>query len=131
MKKYQKPLIEIETFMPNVAVATSCHSTIEGTTTTYPAQTVNCVIEGQETIFQSGTSGCKSVVSLSTTGSYDFITYNNQLYFCWKGSPTSNPDSEKTDLLDKIMQQGGYESGRGWHAGPATTVLQNLYTASY
>lgn len=76
MRKYQKPLVEVEKFLPNVVVA-ACNSFLEGEETTYTAQEVKCVINSSDWIFIEGTTGCKHVVDPSIT---DGSTYRFTMY---------------------------------------------------
>ena len=138
--------MDIELFTPNVAVA-ACNRLPAGTTYTYSAQTVNCVVTTSDTIFTAGTSGCTHEVDPNGSDTYRFITYNNQLYFAWigpngsassgskKGGSGSGEDSNMS-LLKSILKAGGIGSvqvggSQVWHAGPANATLTQLYSHSF
>lgn len=133
-RNYTKPVMDVERFVPNVAVA-SCDRLPAGEEYTYEPQTVACVVTSSDTIFTVGTSGCLHEVdpnSSSTT--YKFITYNSQLYFAWVG-PSGGGGGDMT-LLQNILKEGGIANvsagkGKVWHAGPANATLTQLYSHSY
>lgn len=134
-KTYLKPTMMCEEFMPNVAVA-ECSSQITGSVSTYPMQTVKCIVDGEETIFTSGTSGCSNHVSVESSGTnwyFETASITNsaitsgQLYFCWyDGQSNGKPNADQEEALKDLGI-----SKHGWHAAPVTSGLENLYGFSY
>lgn len=132
-RRYIKPVMDVERFMPNVAVA-SCDRLPAGTEYTYEPQTVDCVVTTSDVIFTVGTAGCVHQVDPNGGDSrYRFITYNGQLYFAWVGPSGGGGNM---DLLKDILRAGSiYNINVGgnevWHAGPATKTLTQLYSHSF
>ena len=113
-----------------------CTRTSLGSSNVYSAQTVNCVINGEESIFTSSTSGCESEVSLSGGTNYYFTTYNNVDYFVWyDGNVASQPTTDQQTLIDAILSSCGLSTGgasnAGWHAGTYTFTVEDYFTNSY
>lgn len=133
-RRYTKPVMDVERFMPNVAVA-SCDRLPAGTEYTYEPQTVDCVVTSSDVIFTAGTVGCVHQVDPNGAGlDYQFITYEGQLYFAWIGP--SGGGGGNMEQLQRILRAGGirdYNAGGGkvWHAGPATKTLTQLYSHSF
>ncbi len=128
-RKYTTPEMTVERFVANTAVA-SCERTFVSTTTTYPAQTVSCLIDGSDTIFTTGTAGCSTVVNLATATT---VQYNGTWYYLWQTSGTGAKPTDDT-LLKAVLAAAGLTndgSNSTWHAATFTTGLESLYTDSY
>lgn len=113
MKEYKKPeMTEVE-FKANESIA-ACEVT---ESSDYKQQTVNCYIDGSETVFTSG--NCTK----DTSSGY-LVDYDDQTYFVWyNGSSNAKPSAQQTKLLDTLVKKTGNRSGAGWHAGIATKTL--------
>ena len=134
-RKYTAPGLYMTRYAADRAFAsTSCTTDFSSSITTYPAQTVYCIIDGSETIFTSGTSGCTTTISADYTY---FTTYNNENYFVWyDGSVSSTPPTtEQQTLIDAILSSCGLSTGgtsnSGWHAGTYSFTVTDYYTNSY
>ena len=139
MRSYVKPVMQVERFVAKNAVASGCY---EATNTTFPAQTVNCIINGNESIFNKSQSGSTCQYDATTSGTLAYYeggtyTYNRKTYtldagyyFVWKnGSVSGQPSGEATAKLSAIESALGVTSAigkSGWHAG---TVTYEQYTA--
>ncbi|WP_426350910.1 hypothetical protein ACPWSR_06665 [Alloiococcus sp. CFN-8] len=136
-RSYVKPIMDVECFAPNIAIAASCNRLPAGTEYDYEAQTVDCVVTTSDTIFTAGTSGCDHEVDPNGSGTtYKFITYNGQLYFAWVGPSGGGGGGGDMKLLNNILKAGGISSVNAgnrkvWHAGPANAKLTQLYSHSY
>lgn len=125
MREYKKPLVEIERFVANVAVA-GCTSKVTGTETTkvYEKQNVYCIIGSQnETVFNN-TSGCST-----SANKYGVTEYNEKMYFVWytyAGDTGSGgaPSASETNKLNAIVKKAGFEAGPGWHYSEVTGTTQ-------
>ena len=123
MKAYRKPMMRVEKFTAKNAIATGC---TEQTYTTLPEQTVDCIIEGNETTFVQGT--CSNVGS-GRTG-----TYNGQYIYVWyNGEHTTRPSDEQTALLSAMEEAVGWSSvigESGYHAGYISAETYNKMNAT-
>ena len=110
MRRYSRPVMQVEKFSAKNAVATGCS---EQSYVNIPEQTVNCIIEGSETTFVSGSC---SKVGAGVTG-----TYNNQYIYVWyNGSISGQPSADQTATLSAMEQAVGWSSAvgkSGYHAG--------------
>lgn len=119
-KEYRKPNIIITKFQLNHTIA-SCAYTSE---TTYKEQTINCVINGAETIFYD--NGCKN-----TASNGKLVTYDDTLYYVWyNGKVATKPDADQQTLIDAILSLAGVKGQPGWHAGPATAEIISIHNMS-
>lgn len=127
MKKYVRPAMEAKSFNSRTAVAVGCY---QETTTKFDPQTVDCIIEEYDTIFQTGTSGCTNSVDSGYLG-----TYNGQYYFVWYtgNQPEKIPTAEQTALLSAIEAAVGANVAigqPGWHAGPVTATFVSEWNST-
>ena len=126
-RKYAPPKFYVTRYAADRAFADGCTSQ-DNSYYGYDAQTVTCIVAGSHTIFESGTSGCTSVVDLnSKTTTWYFATYKGVSYFVWyDGNVDSIPTNEQKDILDGVGI-----STSGWHAATYSSTLYQLLTMSY
>ena len=131
MREYKKPEMMIERFQTTDAVA-ACTREAIGTETYYPEQTVSCLINGSETVFNS-TSSC----SVNASG----VVYNGTLYICWKGDLKAGQSSSQTQTLMKNIlaewlgisasQVQLYGNNWAYHVAPASSASHTIFGLSY
>ena len=133
-RAYEKPVMTVERFLANVAVA-ACNREWDGTTTTdWEAQPISCYRSGNtEMIFSSSTSGCENY----PTGirKVDNGTYTQQQLV--DAGLTSLVVDSKNGKNVTINEEIGYGYVLTWTrggtncSGPATAeIIQNM-TSSY
>ena len=138
-REYRKPVMAVEVFQAEAAVADCSRVIVTDESTYYPSQTVQCVISGSESVFNS-TSGCSS-------SGVQFVWYNGQYYAIWKDQLNGTVSGDLNDLypiLDAAgvnygqygsagtssssgSGHGGHGSGSSttlyWHAGPVSSEV--------
>ena len=136
---YRKPLMDVERFHAANAVA-ACTREAIGSVTTYPKQTVDCLINGSETVF-SDAKGCG-------TNNVALVEYGGKLYIVWKGDLKQGTSSTTTqNLMKNVLQTASnagsisgytgelYGSSRGsswaWHVGLASSASETQFGLSY
>lgn len=129
---YSKPDFYVTEFAADRAFAsTSCTKDFSSSITTYPAQTVTCIIDGSETIFTSGTAGCTTVISENY--SY-FTTYDGTNYFVWYDGNVNSSGKDSVEgwdtLIKAILGTLGIDDS-GWHAATYSFTVTDYYTNSY
>lgn len=111
--------------------STSCTNNFSSSVKIYPAQTVTCIIDGSETIFTNGTSGCTTVISENY--SY-FTTYGGTNYFVWYDGQVNSGRVDSVvgwDTLIKAILATLDIDGPGWHAATYSFIVDEYYTNSY
>lgn len=129
-RAYEKPVMTVERFLANVAVASCTPST-----TIKPVH-VDCLIKSGDVdgVFYSG--GCDYVASDS-----NLITLNGHQYLYWYGSSSGTPEvgGTKTDgtyygqkLMTELKNAGISQNGAGGvlHAGLATAEVLSVINSS-
>ncbi len=123
MREYKKPVMKVERFTPNNAVA-ACGVT---DTTTYDQQLITCIIDGSEYVFYSGCAN-------NVTSGY-LTSYNGNTYFLWyDGKVGTKPDDDDVATLEAIKSAAGATSAigqSGWHAGIATGTISSIWNSSH
>lgn len=131
-RKYTAPGLYVTRYAADRAFAsTSCTRDFSSSITTYPAQTVTCIIDGSETIFTSGTSGCTTVI----TADYSyFTTYDGTNYFVWYDGNVNSSGHDSVEgwdtLIKEILGTLGIDDS-GWHAATYSFTVTDYYTNSY
>ena len=128
---YSKPDFYVTEFAADRAFAsTTCTKDFSSSITTYPAQTVTCIIDGSETIFTSGTAGCTTVISENY--SY-FTTYDGTNYFVWYDGNVNSSGKDSVEgwdaLIKAILGTLGIDDP-GWHAATYSFTVTDYYTNS-
>ncbi len=133
MKTYVKPQAHIMDFAADTAFASvACTSSFDYSVTTIEGQTIYCVIEGHDTVFDANASA--PACDQYATDSGQLINHNGTWYYAWEGTPTSIPSDEQIANLLEILSYFGITDGRGWHAGPVSPEsisIIDYYTESY
>lgn len=125
MKKYMKPDMLVTEFTPNEAISL-CETT---TSNEWNNQTIDCVINGNETIFYDGCD------TKAADGMLKWVDANSEYdvtagyYYCWSASTTGKPDDDEQAKIDYLMGLFG-KSGPGWHVGPATPDVIKVHNMS-
>lgn len=134
--KYIVPDFNVELFQLNANIADGCDRVVTGTqtTTTYPPQTVICDIGGQEeTVFNSGVSGCDTAATTWLVADYQGTTYF--LWYTYAGDTGTggNVDNSMVTLMNTILTAKGQTAGPGWHFCDVTseTQIENILGFSY
>lgn len=129
---YSKPDFYVTEFAADRAfAATTCTKDFSSSITTYPAQTVSCIIDGSETIFTSGTAGCATVISEN----YSYFTiYDGIAYFVWYDGQVNSGSVDSVEgwdtLIKAILGTLGIDDP-GWHAATYSFNVTDYYTNSY
>lgn len=129
-RAYEKPVMTVERFLANVAVA-ACEPSEE-----YDAVHVDCLIKSGDVdgVFYSG--GCDYVASSS-----NLVTLNGHQYLYWYGASKGKPESggENGDgtyygqrLMDELINAGISQNGSGGvlHAGLTSTEVLSVINHS-
>lgn len=116
---YEKPQLSITEFVPDMAISV-CYDEVS---TEYKDQTIECIINGSETIFDSD---CQKSVSNGQLVTYDGTTY----YVWYNGTVSGRPTTEQQTKLDAILTLAGVKGQSGWHAGPATSTIITTHNHS-
>lgn len=126
-RAYAKPVMSVERFLANVAVA-ACNREWSGEVeTSWPSQAITCSRSGSTTdyIFASGTSGCEfePCHMIYVSGGTYSVGELNRLGLGISGNGNSVT----------VPSGGGYVLcwGNGNHYGPATPKIVELMTSSY
>ncbi|MCR4842912.1 MAG: hypothetical protein K5840_06600 [Eubacterium sp.] len=123
MKEYKKPEMTSVEFKANESVA-ACSMT-EESVESYEKQTVNCYIDGSDTVFGDDNCGSDAV-----SKGY-LVDYKGTTYFVWyNGQQGSRPSDSQTQLLNYLVRQTGNKTGMGWHAGTVTKTITSIFSAS-
>lgn len=133
--KYVKPDLYVEEFELNTNIAACNRLPTEDYE--YKATLIECVASKSDMIFTVDTSGCDHDVVPNNAGNgYMWVTYRNQLYFCWISKERDSANQSSLNTLNNILRAGGvnnWDAGNGyvWHAGPANDYMTQLWSHSY
>lgn len=126
MKTYMKPDMLVTEFTPNEAVAACDYVYTEE----FPAQTVVCIVEGEETIFASGNNNCDAKITggdlIWYDSPYESQGYASGYYYVWY---TGTASAQPSDTEQKILGDLGITS-MGYHAGLATSEIISSHNHS-
>ena len=119
MKTYVKPQAFIMDFAADTAFASAtCTSTYDYSVTTIQGQTIICVIEGHDTVFDASASAPPCDQYATDTGM--LVNHEGNWYYAWQGTPTTIPSDEQVANLLQVLSYFGISDGQGWHAGPVS-----------
>lgn len=116
---YSKPQFNVTEFVPTEAISV-CTDEISKS---YANQTINCIINGSETIFYDDCT--------NSAKNGQLVTYDGTTYYVWyNGTVSGKPTTEQQTKLDAILTLAGVNGEPGWHAGPATSTIITTHNHS-
>lgn len=142
MKKYISPIMIIDTFTPNEAVAVCDKLPTEKK---YQAVTIECLATTSDNIFAASDlmvegSSCKHIIDPDKNGTdYFFLPYTDKdknpgsgLYFGWKNRIS---EGNSTRALEEVLRAAGKKpnagNGQVWHCGRVKDdYMKQLYSHS-
>lgn len=121
-RTYAKPVMTVERFLANVAVA-ACEPYKEA-----QPVTVTCLRGGQTHNIFYDACGDDNFNKLSNV---QIVEYQGQKYFIWLEDPRYNTGTDNNnDLLNAVCEAGGIDNSNAYHGGAFNDEIETIVNHS-